>query len=64
MLLYLSMLETPEERDLFEEIYTEYMQLMYKVAFRILRNESDSEDAVHQAFLSVIENFNKYKKNS
>ena len=31
MLLYLQMLETPEEKSLFEQIYLEYRGLMYTV---------------------------------
>ena len=30
MLLYLQMLETPEEKSLFEQIYLEYRGLMYQ----------------------------------
>ena len=49
MLLYLQMLETPEEKSLFEQIYLEYRGLMYHVAYEILHNDQDAEDAVHQA---------------
>ena len=53
MLLYLQMLETPEEKSLFEQIYLEYRGLMYHVAYEILHNDQDAEDAVHQAFVTV-----------
>ena len=33
--------------------------LMFSVANRILKNEYDAEDAVHQAFVSIIDNLNK-----
>ena len=33
MLLYLQMLETPEEKSLFEQIYLEYRGLMYHVEY-------------------------------
>jgi RNA polymerase sigma-70 factor (ECF subfamily) len=46
MLLYLQMLETPEEKSLFEQIYLEYRGLMYHVAYEILHNDQDAEDAV------------------
>ena len=32
---------------------------MFSVANRILKNEYDAEDAVHQAFVSIIDNLNK-----
>lgn len=45
MLIYMMMLETPEEKSLFEQIYLEYRGLMFHVAYEILHNEQDAEDA-------------------
>ncbi len=59
MILYLQMLDSPQDRAKFEQIYTRYRGLMFHVANRILQNEQDAEDAVHQAFLSVLKNFQK-----
>ena len=59
MLCYLQMIETPEDRTKFEVLYLEYRGLMYHVAFGILNNEQDAEDAVHQAFVKVAENMQK-----
>ena len=50
MLIYLQMIDTPEERSKFEQIYLEYKGLMFHVAYDILHNEQDAEDAVHQGF--------------
>lgn len=60
MFLYMSLIETPEERDLFERIYTKYRYLMLHVANQIIQNHHDAEDAVHEAFLSVIKNIDKF----
>ena len=49
MLIYLQMIDTPEERSKFELLYREYRGLMFHVANRILENDQDAEDAVHQA---------------
>ena len=57
--IYLSMLETNEEKNQFEQLYIMYKGLMFHVAMKILKNEFDAEDAVHQAFLSLIENLKK-----
>ena len=54
MLIYLQMLETPEEKSKFEQIYLEYRDLMFYIANRILHNQQDSEDVVHDAFLKII----------
>ena len=53
--LYLSMIDDPQEQRKFERLYTSYRQTMYYVAYRVLNNEDDAEDAVHQAFLRVID---------
>ena len=45
MLVYLSMIEGPEDRNKFEIVYEQYKNLMYYVAYRILREERDEEDA-------------------
>ncbi len=57
---YLSLLETDEQKDIIRELYTNYEQVMYKIAFSILHNRHDSEDAVHEAFLTIIQNIDKF----
>lgn len=59
MLIYLQMIETPEERTKFESLYLLYRDTMYAAAYRILNNEQDAEDAVQHAFLKVVENISK-----
>ena len=59
MMIYLQMIDTPEDRSKFEQLYLEYRGLMFHVANKILRNEQDAEDMVHQAFLKVSENIEK-----
>lgn len=54
MLLYIQMLETPEEKSKFEQLYLGYRNLMFYVANRILHNQQDSEDVVHDSFLKII----------
>ena len=51
LFIYLQMLETPEEKSKFEQIYLEYRDLVFYIANRILHNKQDSEDVVHEAFL-------------
>ena len=59
MLIYLQILESPEEKSILEQIYLEYRGLMYHVAYEILHNDQDAEDAVHQAFVKIVENIKK-----
>ncbi len=59
MLVYLQAIESGEDKSKFERIYYRYRKLMFHVAAQILHNDADAEDAVHQAFVSVIENLHK-----
>lgn len=59
---YLAMLDSVEEKDKFEELYRLYRQDMYKVAYSILKNSADAEDAVHEAFWSIANNFERVCK--
>ena len=61
LVYYLQMLDTPEEKMRFEQIYLKYRGLMYRVADSILRNRQDAEDAVHNAFLRIIKHFKKFQ---
>ena len=59
MLIYLMMIESPEDQSKFEKVYLTYKGLMYHVAYKILNNEQDAEDAVHSAFVKIAENIGK-----
>ena len=61
LVYYLQMLDTPEEKIRFEQIYLKYRGLMYHVADGILHNRQDAEDAVHNAFLKIIKKFSKFQ---
>ena len=49
MLEYLATMETADDRTRFESLYLAYRGLMYHVAYHILKNPQDAEDAVHQS---------------
>lgn len=59
LMLYISMIDSPEEKRKFERIYLAHRQTMYYVAFRILKDAHEAEDAVHQAFLRIIDRLDK-----
>ena len=61
MLIYLQMIESEEDKSKFIELYNQYRYLMFSVANRILKNEYDAEDAVHQAFVSIIDNLRQHR---
>ena len=55
-MIYLQLIESEDDKFKFEKIYKKYRNLMFYVAFNLLGNEQDAEDAVHAAFLKVAEN--------
>jgi len=59
LLIYLAMLDGEEDKSKFESLYLTYRKLMFHVANSILNDESLAEDAVHHAFVKIIENFHK-----
>jgi RNA polymerase sigma-70 factor (ECF subfamily) len=60
MLIYVQAIDRRDDKDLFAEIYMAYRRPMYSVARRYLKQQQDAEDAVHQAFLYMAENFSKF----
>ena len=58
---YIQAIESEDDRGKFEQVYYRYRKLMFYVALKILHNDMDAEDAVHQAFVSIIENLNKVR---
>ena len=61
LVYYTQMLDTPEEKVRFEQIYLKYRGLMYHVADGILHDRQEAEDAVHNAFLQIIKKFSKFQ---
>ena len=57
--LYLSLIDEELQKNRFETLYYRYRNLMYYIAFQVLGNERDSEDAVQEAFLRVAKNMDK-----
>lgn len=56
---YLTLADSDNEKDKFERIYHTYKGLMLSCAYSILKDESLSEDAVHNAFMRILSNLSK-----
>ncbi len=56
---YLTLIDTEAEKSKFEQLYLIYRQMMFFVAKQILEDSYLAEDAVHQAFLKIIDHFDK-----
>jgi len=57
--IYLTMIDSPEEKRKFEQLYLLCHGHMLRTAQKILRDEQLAEDAVHQAFLRIINDMAK-----
>lgn len=62
MLLFLSMIETEEEKSKFVKIYEKYSNLMWYIANEILKDEHLAEDAVQEAFLALTRHLSQVKE--
>lgn len=56
MLAYAAMIDDPKEQSRFVRLYEGYQKQMYAVAYRILKDQMLSEDAVQTAFLGIAKN--------
>ena len=56
LLMYSCLIDTHDELVVFENLYNTYKHDMFKVAISVVHNQYDAEDAVHNAFLSIIRN--------
>lgn len=59
IIFYLSMLDTEEQKNKFEDLYLTYRKLMFYIANKILKDDFLAEDAVHQTFIKIIEIIDK-----
>lgn len=53
MLVYMTLIEEPKHRTLFEELYWSYRQAMFGVAVAVLRDHHLAEDAVSESFVKI-----------
>ena len=57
---YLAAIESQEDRDLFADLYNGYRDYMFYIANKILEDEYAAENIVHDAFVRMIENLEKF----
>lgn len=51
---YLSLLETDEDRALFEFYFHQHEQSVLKIVMKLLRNQAMAEDAVQNGWVNLI----------
>lgn len=62
LMIYLSMIDSAEAQDKFERLYTQYRNLMMKVALEYVSDPALAEDCVHDAFLNILKNMDKIRE--
>lgn len=64
MLAFLLILDSPEERSKFEVIYDKYSQMIYRVAYSVLRDHHLAQDAAQISFLKIAKKFHLISSDS
>ena len=54
----------PKHDDVLQEVLRASRKQLFRVAFRILKNEEDAEDAVQDAMIAAFRNFGKFEHRS
>ena len=62
LIFYMSLIDSDESKDKFESLYLKYRKHMKRIAMKILGDEHLAEDAVHNAFLKIISNLDKFSE--
>ena len=52
---YLAAMDTSEDRNFVEQLYSEYQQMMFSITYHILKHKYDAEEAIHNAFVNIME---------
>ena len=60
MLSIFLIIENEEERSLAEELYLTYKSKMYGIAYAVLHNKEDAEDAVMDSVYKIVNNISKF----
>ena len=55
------MIRNESDREYVKDLYIKYEQAMFKIAYNILHNKTDAEDAVQNTFIKIIDNLEKIR---
>lgn len=64
LMIYISMLETEEDKDIFIQLHDEYSGVMFKRAYSILRDTALAEDVVQESFIRILKILKKLRRKS
>lgn len=58
--IYLALIDDPNDKEKFSQIYHAYKDLMFCVAMKILHNSTLAEDVVQDSFLKIAKNISRF----
>ena len=64
LLVYLALIDDQQDKDKFEYLYNEFHIIMLSEAKRILKNNYDAEDVVHDTFIDLAKNIKLIRTNN
>lgn len=56
---YLSLIDEPDDKEKFAEIFRSYGNMMFSKAMSVLHNTALAEEAVQESFLKIAKNISK-----
>lgn len=60
LFIYLSMLDAEQEKQKVTDLYEEHKYVLMRYAVKITKNQEMAEDALHNAFISILQKKEKY----
>ncbi len=60
LFIYMAMLDSEDEKETFAQIYNTYSQPMYQIAYAVLQDVQEAEDAVQISFEKIILHIDKF----
>ena len=63
-MIFFKTIENNEQRAKAEKLYYIHRTLMYQIAYEILGNKQQAEDAVHESFVRIMKNLHKIDENN
>lgn len=64
LLLYLSLIDDQDDKDKFEYLYNSFHVYMLEEAYKIVKNNYDAEDVVHDTFMDLAKNIKLIRINN
>ena len=55
------MIKDESDREFVNDLYIKHEQAMFRIAYNILHNSTDAEDAVQNTFMNIIDNLEKIR---